>query len=66
MLIACRGTLRFDVKTPNRVFRRKNLMYVNFNLLMSVAERSKARVCGRSLAGTAGSNLAGGMGVCLL
>ena len=28
-----------------------------------VAERSKATVCGRSLAGVAGSNPAGGMGV---
>ena len=31
-----------------------------------VAARSKAWVCGRSLAGIAGSNPAGGMGVCLL
>ena len=31
-----------------------------------VAERSKARVCGRSLAGIAGSNQAGGMDVCVL
>jgi len=31
-----------------------------------VAARSKACVCGRSLAGIAGSNLAGGMDVCLL
>jgi hypothetical protein len=30
-----------------------------------VAERPKARVCGRSLAGIVGSNSAGGMGVCL-
>jgi len=29
-----------------------------------VAVRSKAWVCGSSLAGTAGSNLAGGMDVC--
>jgi hypothetical protein len=28
------------------------------------AERSKANVCGLSLAGIAGSNTAGGMGVC--
>jgi len=32
---------------------------------MPVAARSKAWVCGRSLAETAGSNLAGGMDVCL-
>ena len=31
-----------------------------------VTERSKARVCGRSFAGIAGSNPAAGMGVCLL
>jgi hypothetical protein len=31
----------------------------------SVAIRSKARVCGRSFAGIAGSNLAGGIDVCL-
>ena len=31
-----------------------------------VAERSKVRVCGRSLAGVTGSNPAGGMYVCLL
>ena len=33
---------------------------------ISVAERSKERVCGRSLAGVAGSNLAGGMDVCVI
>jgi len=31
----------------------------------SVAMRSKARVCGRLFAGIAGSNLAGGIDVCL-
>ena len=31
-----------------------------------VAERSKARVCGRSLSGVAGSNFAGGMDVCVV
>ena len=31
-----------------------------------VAERSKARVCGRSLAGSTGSNPAGGMDVCVV
>ena len=34
--------------------------------LIPVAARSKAWVCGRSLAGTAGSNLSGNMDVCLL
>jgi hypothetical protein len=33
---------------------------------ISVVERSKARVCGRSLAGVAGSNTAGGMDVCVV
>ena len=31
-----------------------------------VAERSKPRVCGRSLAGVAGSNPSGSMGVCVV
>ena len=31
-----------------------------------MAERSKAMVCGRSLAEIVGSNLAGGVDVCLL
>ena len=31
-----------------------------------VAERSKARVCGRSLAGIVGSNPTGGMEVCVV
>ena len=35
-------------------------------LLIPVAERSKSWVCERSPAGIAGSNPAGGMGVCLL
>ena len=34
--------------------------------VIPVAAWSKAWVCGRSLAGNAGSNLAGGMDVCLL
>ena len=37
-----------------------------FDLPIPVAERSKARVCGRSLAGVAGSNPAGGMDVCVV
>ena len=31
-----------------------------------MAARSKARVCGRSYAGNASSNPAGGMGVCVM
>jgi hypothetical protein len=34
-------------------------------LLIPVAAQSKSWVCGRSLAGTVGSNPAGGMDVCL-
>ena len=36
------------------------------SLSITVAERSKARVCDRSLAGVAGSNPAGGMDVCVV
>ena len=36
------------------------------SLLVLVAERSKARGYGRSLAGIAGSNLAGGMDICVV
>ena len=36
------------------------------HMTVQVADRSKARVCGRSLAGIAGSNPAGGMDVCVL
>ena len=35
-----------------------------FEGLTKRAARSRARVCGRSLAGTVGSNPAGGMDVC--
>jgi hypothetical protein len=35
-------------------------------LQITVAERSKARVCGRRLAGIAGSNSAWGVDVCVL
>jgi hypothetical protein len=35
-------------------------------MMMMMAEESKARVYGRSHAGIAGSNPAGGMDVCLL
>ena len=34
--------------------------------VIPVSERSKARVCGRSLAGVAGSNPVGGMDVCVV
>ena len=35
------------------------------NLKISVPDRPKAYVCGRLLAGIAGSNPAGGMDICL-
>ena len=35
------------------------------DLLIPAAERSKARVCGGSVAGAAGSNPARGMNVCV-
>ena len=40
-------------------------MYIVFSEPIPVAARSKARVCGLSLAGTAGSNPAGVMDACL-
>ena len=47
--------------------RLQFLMFSNIKLQpIPVAERSKAWVCSRSLAGIAGSNPAGGMDVCLL
>ena len=36
-----------------------------FSVLIGVAARSKAWVCGRSLTEIVGSNLAGGMDICL-
>jgi hypothetical protein len=44
----------------------RDLAEVQFVLPISVAPPSKAWVCSRSLAGIAGSNLTGGMDVCLL
>jgi hypothetical protein len=43
-----------------------HLLLPNKKLPIPVAARSKAWVCGSSLAGIAGSNLAYGMDVCLL
>jgi hypothetical protein len=56
------------------VMNKKPLMYVSVKLFWSsnttvpipVAAPSKAWVCGRSLTGIVGSNLTGGMDVCLL
>ena len=41
-------------------------IYLDMEKPIPVAARSKAWVCGRWLAGIAGSNRAGGMDVCLL
>ena len=46
--------------------RRIILHFITKNLSVPVAERSKASVHDRSLAGIAGSNPAGGMDVCPL
>jgi len=43
-----------------------NLLLMNTYTPIPVAARSKQWVCGCSLAGIAGSNSAGGMGICLL
>ena len=45
-------------------YTKKN--YQNIHTTVSVAARSKARICGHSLAGIAGLNPAGGMNVSLL
>ena len=42
------------------------LLYQKHKVLIPVAMRFKASVCGRSLAGIAGSNSAGGMDVCVV
>jgi hypothetical protein len=44
----------------------KNFYRVMYQKPITVAARSKAQVCGRSVAGVADSNLARGMDVCLL
>ena len=70
------STLKVHISTHRKYFPITNidrLMSCNArelvnseNYVILVAERSKARVCGRSLAGIAGSNPAGVMAVCLL
>jgi hypothetical protein len=52
--------------TKFHTFVKYILIRYLFKLPIPVAERSKARVCGRSPAGIAGSNLAGGMDVCVV
>ena len=63
------------VQTENLVIKiescRTNcVLFFNIQIIqpssIPVAARSKAWVCGRSLAGIAGSNTAGGMDGCLL
>jgi hypothetical protein len=62
-------TVRFPVPAvdPSRIDHR-NIFYVVISAEgpIPVAARSKAWVCGRSLAGVAGLNPARGMDVCLL
>ena len=48
------------------VHSTRQIIRVSFTGGLPVAERSKVRVCGRPLAGTAGSNPTEGMNVCLL
>ena len=70
------GTVPMRHSVPHSQFLCFIIMYKrNFNLQtglsgdrmpISVVERSKARVCGRSLAGVAGLNTAGGMDVCVV
>jgi len=47
-----------------RLSQQRGIYYLNYNCLIAVVERCKAWV--HSLAGSAGSNPAGGMDVCLL
>ena len=58
--------MRFPVHTFVSVFIYYIYISVSGWLTVPVAERSKARVYGRSLAGIAGSNPAGGMDGCPL
>jgi hypothetical protein len=46
-------------------YLRDNLI-LNFNTPIMLASRSKAWVCGHSIAGNVGSNTTGGIDVCLL
>ena len=56
----------FKRKTPSKWNRTYKFYASGCEVLpIPVAERMKATVCGRSLAGIAGSNLAGGMDLCL-
>jgi len=71
--VECRIYNKFDIKGwleeegtcfPNRVSNVSKLLYKP--LPISVAARSKAWVCGSSLAGIVGLNSGEGMDVCLL
>ena len=55
-----------EIKNTWSLLSSKYRLVVTVNWPVPVAERSKAPVYGRSLAGIAGSNPAGGMDVCLL
>ena len=71
--------LAYDKEKYNRMYQNKIDVKMNFDknskyihgtksllVPVPVAVRSEAWVCGRSLAGIAGSNPAGGIDVCLL
>ena len=66
------NVLRFYISTMRRICAIPNMAVLLLLLLLllllpiPVAERSKAKVCGRSPAGIAGSNPAGGMDVCVV
>jgi hypothetical protein len=59
---------RFTRRELGEMYLVRKGVYVSYMSVRpsSVAAPSKALVCGRSLAGTAGSNPAGVMNVCLL
>ena len=53
-------------KKDKRHNQDKVVVQMKYREQKRIAERSKARVCGRSLAGVADSNPAGGMDVCVV
>ena len=59
-------TSRYRYRSYFTVYIQKLLHGIYTEVRIKVAARSKARVCGRSLAGIAGSNPAEGIDICLL
>jgi hypothetical protein len=66
MFVLCSKDKRQSQDNPDKETSVNKVQRENNRIIKKVAEQSKAWVCGRSLAGTAGSNPAGGMDVCLL